>query len=332
MKHLNVALIGCGVISDNHIIPILECECAELVALCDIDISRAESKARQHGISPALYSDYVRMLDTEKLDVVHIATPHYLHAEMTLEALRRGINVFLEKPMCINRDDIEKLIEAERASTARVCVCFQNRFNPATIYAKDIIDKDGGAVTAYGALFWKRDKAYYESDAWRGMSATEGGGVMINQAIHTIDLLCFFLGKPEKVCATTANHSLKGVIDVEDSCEGVIYYEDGKQANFYATNSFRGFDSNTVVVMTKNHRVEVSRSHLYVDDVRIDDADNNIPNIGKACYGSGHGDVIKSFYSSILLGTEPPITLESAQYALRVLLAAYDSHDEDTLI
>jgi len=322
-----VALIGCGVISDNHLIPLISNPSVELVGLCDINRERAEQKLIKHGLSIPVYTDYIEMLDSLELDSIHIATPHYLHCEMTLEALKRNVNVFLEKPMCISEDEIEKMLAAERESLAKVCVCFQNRLNPSTIFAKQICEKDGGAISAYGSLFWHRDDAYYAQDAWRGKMKTEGGGVMINQAIHTIDLLHIIMGKPISVTATKSNHSLKGTIDVEDSCEGLILFEGGGQANFYATNSYRGLDNNYVYIVTKNHKIEIRRDHIYLDDVRIDDENGEIPLMGKAVYGIGHRELINRFYEAIKNRSEMPVSLESAQWAVRIILAAYKSND-----
>ena len=110
-----VALIGCGVISDNHLIPLISNPSVELVGLCDINRERAEQKLIKHGLSIPVYTDYIEMLDSLELDSIHIATPHYLHCEMTLEALKRNVNVFLEKPMCISEDEIEKMLAAERS-------------------------------------------------------------------------------------------------------------------------------------------------------------------------------------------------------------------------
>ena len=325
---LRVALIGCGVISDNHISAVIGSEKAEIVAICDIDIARAEAKKRDYLLSANVYSDYREMLLNERIDVVHIATPHYLHAEMVIAALERDINVFLEKPMCINDGDIVKIINAEKNSKGRVCVCFQNRFNKATRAAKKIADADGGIISAFFSQFWKRDEKYYAQDEWRGKIATEGGGVMINQAIHQIDLLCFFLGKPQKLCASTSNHSLKGIIEVEDSCEGMIEFEGGKRANFYATNATLIGDYTSVVLNTKNHRLEIRHPELYVDGVLVNEATNSIPEVGKACYGEGHGYIIGSFYDALLNGTKIPVSLEEAKYATRLVLACYKSNDE----
>ncbi len=330
MEKLRVALIGCGSISNNHIIPLSENDKVTLVALCDIVREKAEAKLIEHSLSLPIYTDYVEMLDKENLDAVHIATPHFLHAEMTIEALKRNINVFLEKPMCISQRECEIMLAAEKASKGRVCVCFQNRFNHSTLFAKRLIAEDGGATSGYGALFWNRGERYYARDAWRGKKATEGGGVMINQAIHTIDLLYDLFGTPKQVCATVSNHSLKGVIDVEDSAEGVIYFDEGRQANFYATNSFRGISNNYVYVTTKNHKIEIRLNHLYLDGERIDDDEGNIPVMGKEVYGTSHMKLIDLFYSAILSGDPMPIPMESAQYPVRIICAAYNSFDTPT--
>ena len=280
-----------------------------------------------------IFTDYVGMLDSLELDAVHICTPHYLHAEMAIIALERGINVFLEKPMCMSREEIARLLQAERNSRGRITVSFQNRFNPETLLAKKIAEEDGGAISAYGTIFWYRDEDYYTSSGWRGSQATEGGGVMINQAIHTLDLLCEFLGRPEKVCATKANHHLKGVIDVEDSCEGLIGFAGGAYGNFYATTAFKGGDISSLFIRTKNHKIEIKPPYLYVDGKLATELDYApIRYVGKECYGGGHNTLIALFYDALASGKEMPVSLESAQYALRILLAAYESHDEEVTI
>ena len=327
-----IAVVGCGVISANHISAILECEGVEITALCDVKPERAEARRDEYKLNARIYTDYNEMLKSEKPDAVHIATPHYLHAEMAIKALDLGINVFLEKPMCINREQIEAMLEAEKRSSAKICVCFQNRYNPSTIKAKEIADADGGVITAYGSVFWERNEPYYTESGWRGAYATEGGGVMINQAIHTIDLLCYYLGTPVSLIATKAKHHLKNVIEVEDTCEGLISFDTGKCGNFYATTSFHTFDSTAVFLKTANHIIEMRHGHLYVDYEKCDPDVEDTEVIGKPCYGSGHFVLIKEFYNALRTGAEMPVTLASAQWAVRILLAAYESNDQETNI
>ena len=155
---------------------------------------------------------------------------------------------------------------------------------------------------------------------------------MINQAIHTIDLLCQFLGTPNTLVATIANHHLKGVIEVEDSCEGLIKFDSGKQGNFYTTTSFNGGNFTAITLKTAKHVIEIRQNHLYVNYEKIDLNSTQNKIIGKACYGSGHFVLIKKFYNAIREGLEAPVTLESASWAVRILLAAYKSNDEEVNI
>lgn len=327
-KIYKVALIGCGSISKNHLAALKALDFVNVVALCDVKADKAEARKEEFGLDSRIYTDYNKLLECEELDAVHIATPHFLHAEMAINALERDINVYLEKPMAISLSEIEKILAAEKNSKARITVSFQTRFNPATIEAMKIAEADGGVVSGYGSVFWERGEKYYTESGWRGSMTTEGGGVMINQAIHTIDLLCFFLGKPQKVCATIANHHLKGIIDVEDSCEGLILFDEGKQANFYATTAFKGYNATSLFLLTKNHKIEIRDSRLYVDGQHIKEGNDHENFVSKACYGNGHFTMIAKFYDALDSGDEVPVTAESASYALKILLAAYRSGDE----
>lgn len=329
MRKFKVALVGCGTVSANHFYAINNIEGVNLIALCDINAERAEAVNKKYGYNAAIYTDYSEMLSKESLDAVHIATPHYLHAPMVIEALKKNVFAFCEKPMCINYEQMEQMLKAEKESRASAAICFQNRFCPAILKAKEIVAEDGGAITGYGSLFWERDEKYYTESGWRGSFATEGGGVMINQAIHTLDLLCEFLGKPTSVRATVNNRHLEGIIEVEDTADGIIRFDTGKQANFYATTSFIGAASTTLFLVTKNHTVEMRGYDLFVDGRFIDTNDHK-DYAGKACYGNGHLPLIKRFYEAIESGGEMPVTLESAKHAVRLLLASYRSQDKFT--
>ena len=332
-KIYNVAIVGCGTIFGNHVKALLDLPYVKIVAICDINIDKAANKKTEYNLDAKIYSDYEQMLDNENIDSVHIATPHYLHAPMSIAALKRNINVFLEKPICISTDEIEALKAAEKESQGKVCVCFQNRFNPSTILAEKLVEEDGGAISAFGTVFWYRSDSYYTESGWRGSYSTEGGGVMINQAIHTIDLLCHYLGKPESVVATTANHHLKGIIEVEDSCEGIITFEGGKNGNFYATTSFAGKDTTIVCIVTnKKRKIQIQDSAVYLNGQKVEDPSLVTDFYGKECYGNGHKYLIAKYYNALESDSEMPVTLSSAEYALRVLLAAYESHDTEIKI
>ena len=225
---MRVAVIGLGVIGKVHIKVIRETE-DELVAVCDTDEEKLALYPNVKG-----YTDYVTMLDEIKPDIVHICTPHYLHTEMILDSLKRDIHTLCEKPICIKEEDIPIILEAKKRSKAQLGVCFQNRYNPATLFVKEYL-QDQQLLFAHGELRWHRDKKYYAQDKWRGSKATEGGGVLINQALHTIDLLQYFCGMPKSVTAVCENRTLQGVIDVEDTANVTMYGKN--EATMYATNA-----------------------------------------------------------------------------------------------
>lgn len=326
-EEIRVALVGCGIISDNHLRSLADLP-VRVVALCDVIEERAQAKKEAYAKDAAVYTDYVTMLEREKPTAVHICTPHYLHAAMSIEALKRDVYVFLEKPLAMREEEIGQILDAERQSRASVCVCFQNRFNPATQYVKTFLEKEGQAQSGYGLVFWKRDAAYYASEDWRGKRATEGGGSLINQAIHTLDLLTVFFGKPQAVTATVSNHSLKGVIDVEDSAEGCIRFDGGKIANFATTNATGGFGQTVIFLKSDTHEIRIDGEALYIDGERVRDVTAPAP-LGKKVYGAGHPTLIAKFYDAIREGKEMPVSAESASYALRIVLAAYRSLDTE---
>ncbi len=323
----NVCIIGCGVISNNHILSLINNPNIRIAALCDIDEEKAIEKAKEHSLSCNIYIDYLNMLDSEHPDAVHILAPHYLHVEMALNALKREINVFLEKPICIKSEDIEKLIDAEKNSTAHVCVCFQKRYGDAVIRAKEIADNDGGVESAYATVIWNRGDSYYSSADWRGKWKTEGGGVLINQAIHTIDLLHFFMGISSKMTSFASKQKENKSIEVEDVCHAQIEFDSGKKAIFYSTTNHSGKDTTLIHLETKNHILEINNGSLYVDGISVVE-ENKSGFIGKAVYGTTHGILIDKFYEALSQNTEMPISLDEAKYATSLIFEIYKSNRE----
>lgn len=325
---MKTALIGCGAISGNHLTAIGKLPDVRLVALCDTIPERAEAARAKYAPDALIYTDYRAMLDETKPDAVHIATPHHLHCEMTCEALARGISVFLEKPVCISEDEITRLIEAEKNSAGRVCVCFQNRLNHAALAAKKLADHSGGVASARASVTWNRDENYYRSESWRGKRATEGGGVLINQAIHELDLLIGYCGKPVTVSAKTANNRHVGVIEVEDTAELLIGFDTGATGFFAATTAFGCDAPNFEELFCRDgRRITLLGESLCVDGTPYDVEGDGHPSPGKECWGAGHIRLIRLFYAALASGAPMPVTLASAAVPLRVLLAAYRSSE-----
>lgn len=225
---MKVAVAGLGVIGAVHLKILRDFGC-DIAGVCDIDENKLGAYPKY-----AHYADYNRMLKDLRPDAVHICTPHYLHAEMVTAALDAGINVLCEKPLCISESEIEQILRVEKNSSAILGVVHQNRYNPANAYVKEYL-KDKKVACGTGFVAWHRDKAYYAQAEWRGKQKTEGGGVLINQALHTLDLLQWFVGFPEYAAVALGNLSLKNAIEVEDTASAV--YSGGASFTFFATNA-----------------------------------------------------------------------------------------------
>ena len=226
-----VGLIGCGGISAVHVRVLRELEDTELIACADVIPERAKR------YDCAAYADWREMLQRERLDAVHVCTPHYLHPAMATEAARHGIAVFTEKPPAIDEGGWEQVKRA--AKLVPIGICFQNRYNPHIQTCRRFLQENTyGALKGIRAFVtWDRTADYYAAADWKGKWRTEGGGALINQAIHTLDLMIGFLGAPDQIEGSLRNRHLRNVIEVEDTAE--IYLRKGVvPALLYASTAY----------------------------------------------------------------------------------------------
>lgn len=319
---MKACIIGYGVIGHVHY-EVLKHQNVEVVAVCDCDASKLL------GLSDTKrYTNYKEMIDTEQFDVVHICTPHFLHAEMVIYALMHNKNVLCEKPLCICEQEISDILEAERQSKAILGVCLQNRYNLSSVIAKEHL-KDKKVLSAHGSVSWSRDRAYYESGAWRGKWKTEGGGVLINQALHTLDLLQWICGFPNEVYAEYNTYTLKNDIEVEDTLMAVFRGE----ANFglFATNSAAAQLSVMLQFKTEDGELIVTPDSAYQSGQALI-FDNNKTFLGKKDYGHGHDSLIRDFYHCVESEAKFWIDGEEGSKVVRLILAAYKSNGKKTTI
>lgn len=270
------------------------------------------------------------MIECEALDVVHICTPHHLHAEMICFALNRNNNVLSEKPMAISFEQLEKIEKSVRKSSARLGVCQQNRFRSSMRFVKEYF-KDKEITAATGYLCWERDKAYYENDAWRGKKATEGGGVVINQALHTLDILQWFCGMPVSVIGHTANDTLKGVIDVEESAFGIFKLKNGRRFILNATNACSETFPVMIMLLSEKDVAIIMDDTVWLNGKSISQSDM-LPQIGKKEWGSGQFALIKSYYDSLSSGEKFAVDFDEAKKVVTLLLSLYQSEGKEIKI
>ena len=260
----NVCVVGYGAIGPIHAAAIEKVENARLYAVCDCDESRIKRCTDNYDV--VTYTDFDEMLDDVNIDTVHVCTPHYLHFDMVRKALQKGKAVVCEKPLAMDNGQFEKMLKLPGID--EVAVCFQNRLNTCVLRMKEILSSGelGRVLGVRGLLTWMRDKAYYDTDEWRGKWETEGGGVLINQAIHTLDLMRYFAGDFTSLKAQMANFSLENIIEVEDSFMAYLKAENDAKAVFFATNTFCSNSSPDIQVVCEKGTLHYTDDKLFLDD------------------------------------------------------------------
>jgi len=235
---IRVALIGAGKVAELHAAALGRIPGATLVAVAGRDPGRTAAFAERFGMRADI--GLAETIGRGGVDAVILCTPHPLHAPQAIEAAEAGLAVVVEKPLALDPSDADRVIAACRENRVLLSVISQRRWYPAVGRVKAAIDDGrlgGPALATLEVLGW-RGPEYYAMDAWRGTREGEGGGVLVNQAVHQLDLLCWFLGEPVEVDGFTANVN-HPEIDVEDTAVAVVRFASGALATVTASNAQR---------------------------------------------------------------------------------------------
>jgi UDP-N-acetyl-2-amino-2-deoxyglucuronate dehydrogenase len=236
---LTVAVVGAGIIGRNHVAAMLRIPRLRIVAVVDPITPAATRLAGTIPSAPANFASLGEALATTKPQVVAICTPSGQHVEQAMEALATGAHVVIEKPLDVSVAQARPLVDAARAASGQVVsVISQHRFDPSTVAVRSAIDSGrfGQLTSAVATVPWWRGQDYYDSAGWRGTLALDGGGALMNQGVHTLDLLLHFLGRPLSVFAYTDRLAHTG-IEVEDVLAAVLRFESGALATLHATTA-----------------------------------------------------------------------------------------------
>ena len=233
---LTFAIVGCGSISPTHAKALAALPGdARLTHCCDLDNALAEKFAAQFGLKTATFE---ALLADPAIDVLTFCTPSGLHAEFGIRALQAGKHVVIEKPMEITPAACDPLIAAQRVSGRKLAIISQHRFDPSSQQVRAALDRGelGSLVLAEARVLWHRSQDYYDSGAWRGTWALDGGGCLMNQGVHTVDLLLWLAGPAKTVYAQmrTAAHAR---IEVEDVVTATLTFANGAIGNLMATTA-----------------------------------------------------------------------------------------------
>ncbi|MGJ6981644.1 Gfo/Idh/MocA family protein [Aestuariimicrobium soli] len=315
------ALVGVGDVSVVHLEAIASIEGAELVALVESDPERAES-AREHGVP--VFSDHLEMYREIHPDVVHVTTPHHQHAPVAIDLLDAGANVLLEKPLANSRSAADALVAAADRAHGKLAVCLQNRYNASSVQLKKLIDEGalGEIKGAWANVVWTRTADYYARRPWRGKLAEAGSGVLINQSIHTLDLVQWFLGGVTEVTGDGTTTKFADVIEVEDTATAYIKHPSGAESTFFATLNTPVHRPVEIEVWGTDAHARISEglTVTHFDSGRTEFTPDQVsPTAGKAYWGFSHELLIRDFYSQ--LGSDEPfwISAREADVTMRMI-------------
>lgn len=312
----NICIVGYGAIGPFHVNALEYAETASFYGVCDIDPQKITECQKKYNVKG--YQDYYSMLEDPDIDGIHICTPHYLHSEMILSGLKANKSVLVEKPVVMTKEEFEILLHTE--GIERTGLVFQNRLNPCVKKIKAMLLERslGKLICAKAVVTWSRTKEYYQHDAWRGKWATEGGGVLINQAIHTLDLMSYIGGDIQSVRADMTNYSLKDAIEVEDTVSAYFKYASGASGILFATNAYGSSDTPDLEFVFENGTLRYTSDTLFRNGEVIfkDEAPVGV----KSYYGHGHTELIHNYYD-----LNQYFTVFDAKNTMDTLFAAYES-------
>lgn len=332
LDRIRFGIVGCGVIAPWHARGVTNTEEAELVACCDIIEEKAQKLASEFSV-PNVYANYHEMLSSGNVDAVCVCTPSGLHGQVTIDAAKAGKHVLCEKPAEITLPKIDEMVSTCRSAGVKLGVIFQRRTSPLWHKVKTTIDSGvlGKMVLGDAYLKYYRSQEYYNSGDWRGTWELDGGGALMNQGVHMIDILRWVMGPIDTIYAY-ADHLARD-IEVEDTAVAAIRF---------ASGAFGILEGTTSVYPGMDHRIELHGEHgtICVDGEKItkwsvpgeESAEQDgAVEIGstasdpKAIAGAGHQIQIQDLCRAIIDDRDPMITGEEARNAVEVILAVYES-------
>ena len=313
---MNVCVVGCGAIGPIHLKALDDSEYTNVYAVCDIVAQRADKAAAQYG-AKAFYK-FEDCISDPNIDAIHICTPHYLHYKMIADALDSGKTVVSEKPLVMKKEEFEKLLK--RDDKDKICTIMQNRFNSSVIHLKELVDsqKLGKVIGARAFITWNRTDEYYASGEWRGKWATEGGGVLINQTIHTLDYFCHVAGGIKSVKANMFNYSHEKSIEVEDTMLAYLTLQNDAPAIFLGTNSYAENSTPLFEITFENGSARYVDNALWINGEAV--AVDQIAATDKPYWGMGHKMLIDEFY-----GKGKYYGIDDVKNTMEAVFAIYES-------
>ncbi len=332
-QSLGIGIVGAGTIGKVHAIALREIEGAEVVAVADPREEAGQALATDTG--GRWYPSCAEMLEHPELDVVVLTTPSGLHAEQAVLAARAGKHIITEKPMSTTQHGIQLMTEAAERAGVELAVIFQNRFSRDVIKVKRGIEAGmlGSPVLGSATVHWRRTAEYYEaSDGWRGTWTLDGGGALMNQSVHTIDLLQWLMGGVSAVSANTA--TLTHEIETEDTATASVVFRSGALGTIAGTTSASTDWPVRVEIVGTGGRATLEHGVLVAwegdspltDDVLLPFDYDYIQGWEPGePFGAAHKRQLAVILDALRSGDTPPVPPKEARKAVDIILAIYES-------
>lgn len=327
---IHAGFVGGGNITETHIRAALAVPEIRIAAVCGINQQKVWALCQNYGGTP--YTNFQDFLAHRPMDLMIIGSPSALHAEQGAAAGELGLHVLVEKPIDISSDRADVLIEAAKRAGVKLGVIFQDRLKPDILRLKNWLDsgKLGRPILVDASVKWYRPPEYYSGSNWRGTLALDGGGALINQGIHTVDLLRYLLGEVSRVQAATATslHNMEG----EDTCVTTLEFANGAIGVLHATTAaYPGYPRSVEIsgsegtVRLENDRITRANLRTPIPDSEMAEAADQNPSANSPVISDvrGHQRIIENFIDAIKTGSRPVCDGDDGRRTLALVEAIY---------
>ncbi len=331
---MKFGIVGCGFIANKHAAAIANTDGAELVAVCDKVESMMEPYVNDYGATP--YIELEDMLKDDSIDVISICTPSGFHASLAVQIAEAKKHIIVEKPIAMKLEDAELITNAAKENGVKLSVVHPNRFRPVVMELKKLLDENklGKISHANCIVNWNRGQEYYDQAVWRGTKEHDGG-VLMNQAIHNLDLLLWFIGEPEEVFSMEATRLRN--IEAEDVSMGIVRFKDGVLANIQAATTVypKNFEE-SITIFGEKGSVKIGGSNaLYFEHLIYEGMDEENTELIKQKIKDdpwgipGHQRIIMDMVEAVNHDKETAVTGEEAAKGLKLVLKMYESAEKN---
>lgn len=331
MKTFGVGISGAGVIGALHARVVSSLEGARVVAVAEPREDAGRELADKYSVD--WHADLAGLLARPDVDIVILGTPSGMHPDQAVQAARAGKHVITEKPMAITLEGADRMIEACRDAGVRLAVIFQNRFNRDTFRLKRAVDAGlfGQPVIGNALLHWRRTQEYYDANGgWRGTWALDGGGALMNQSVHYVDLLQWIMGPVESLSAYTS--TLTHEIETEDTASAALRFESGALGAIQGTTSTHEDRPPIIEIRGTEGAARLEGAQLTIwqpgreeevltgEDLRLTEGSDH-----EEGFGAAHQRQLREIFAALREDREPPIPGEEARKAIELILGVYRS-------